>query len=86
MPECRHQVICGRNGGESTEEDLCILYSHNPGKDKQLFVKALLEHQKNKGHDFSFLVFPVKADFHKAEFTKGAYFLNVKFMEGANPT
>ena len=83
MPECRHQVICARNGGESTEEDLCILHSHNPGKDKQLFVKALEEHQKNKGHDFSFFVFPIKGDFHKAEFTKGACFANVKFTEGA---
>lgn len=63
MPECRHQVICGRNGGESTEEGLCILHSHNLGKDKQLFVKALEDHQKNKGHDFSFFVFPLfKAD------------------------
>lgn len=94
MAKCRHYEVCGREAGENAEDDLCILHSHDPAKDKQDFEKALAAHRVQNGHNFRFFVFPEPvnfqdvtfsevADFSRATFADEANFSGAKFTEGA---
>lgn len=81
MAPCMHHEICGREALEG--EDLCILHSHEPEKDKTAFYEALTEHRKEKGDRFDHFVFPKYADFANIHFTGDAYFWGTEFTEGA---
>ncbi len=83
MPKCEYHDNCRRDGGESTEERLCILHSQNPQKDVALFNSALAEHRESGRNDFSHFVFPAFAEFLLAEFAKGANFKGAMFREPA---
>lgn len=75
MAQCRYFDICGRNEGEGTEADLCILHSNSPRKNEQAFTTALDTHRKEKGDNFSFFVFPGEINFSGATFNKELAFL-----------
>jgi uncharacterized protein YjbI with pentapeptide repeats len=96
MPECEHFEICGLDAEENTEEDLCILHSQNPEKNKEEFDEALAAHRKKHEHNFQHFVFPGHVDcfkgatfaewarFFHATFCQGADFSRTKFSEGAD--
>jgi uncharacterized protein YjbI with pentapeptide repeats len=79
MPPCKYHRICGRDALNG--EDLCILHSRSPEKDKKAFDEALEEHRKGKGDNFSYFVFPALADFSKTEFKERADFMLVWFRD-----
>src|SRR3954447_25280428 len=84
MPQCKYYDICGRDRDEGTEEDLCILHSETPDKNKQAFDEALDTHRKEREGNFSFFVFPGEINFHGATFPEGADFHGATFTKGAS--
>ena len=84
MPQCEHYDICSRDGGEGTEEDLCVLHSKNPDKNRQTFDEALDPHQQKKADNFSFFVVPVKINFSEATFGGEADFRGASFSGTAS--
>ncbi|MGO9121128.1 MAG: hypothetical protein ACLQPD_26385 [Desulfomonilaceae bacterium] len=70
MAECKHHKICGLDALEGSGEELCILHSHNPEKDKNAFDAALAEHRKQNGDNFRYFVFPGLADSSRTTFTE----------------
>src|SRR5712691_10879200 len=83
MPQCKYYDICGRDGGEDTEADLCILHSKIPDKSEQAFAAAFDTHRKERGDNFSFFVFPGETNFGGVTFSKRANFFKATFSEGA---
>ena len=96
MPPCKHHEICGREAlGGPEGDELCILHSENPQKDREAFREAFEEHvSRHAPPRFSFVVFPIhitfrgemfeKARFQKAEFKEGASFASAEFIGEAN--
>jgi uncharacterized protein YjbI with pentapeptide repeats len=83
VAHCKYHNICGRDALEG--EDLCVLHSKNPDKDKERFVESLAEHRTGeRAYDFSDFVFPVVADFSRTSFRWGAKFALATFAEGAD--
>jgi len=82
LAQCKHYEICRRDALE--EEDLCILHSHNPEKDKKHFDAALDEHLKDQGEDFSYFVFAHEANFKDRTFHSFARFKDVIFIQQAD--
>jgi len=94
MPKCKYHEICGLDG--NTEEDLCILHSQDPEKDREKFDKALAGHRQKNGHNFQHFVFPGyaayfkgfrfigRADFSGAQFTEKASFEEAEFQHSAD--
>jgi uncharacterized protein YjbI with pentapeptide repeats len=79
MAQCIYHKFCGRDGGEDIEEDLCILHSENPEKDRVDFGAALAAHREGGSDNFSHFVFPAGTSFHKAVFTGPAFFEGALF-------
>ncbi|MGB6067487.1 MAG: pentapeptide repeat-containing protein [Desulfomonilaceae bacterium] len=93
MPKCKYHEICGLDADAGQE--LCILHSQDPGKDRNFFNKALAAHRKKNKHNFQHFVFPgpanfrgetfhEEANFSEAHFTEGADFFDACFAKGAN--
>jgi uncharacterized protein YjbI with pentapeptide repeats len=94
MPQCKHYEICGLDANPG--EDLCILHSQHPDKDRSAFDEFLAAHREKNGHNFQHFVFPYHVDFFKkttftewarffyATFTHGADFSRARFMKGAD--
>jgi len=83
MPPCKYHEICGLDALEGTGEDLCILHSKNPEKDRRAFDEALAEHRKEKGDNFSSFGFPGNTNFYEATFIERAIFSHATFAGGA---
>jgi uncharacterized protein YjbI with pentapeptide repeats len=84
VAHCEHYEICGRDAVKGVEENLCVLHSENPGKDKKAFNEALDEHRNEKGTDFSRFVFPGDVDFKGTEFTNWVSLFHAKFTQRAD--
>jgi uncharacterized protein YjbI with pentapeptide repeats len=93
MAKCQHYNICGSNAADS--EELCILHSTNPNKDKKAFAEKFEQYRKYHGDNFAYFVFPEQIDFKEVTFTeeadfrlaifkKGAYFWRATFTEEAD--
>jgi uncharacterized protein YjbI with pentapeptide repeats len=79
VAKCRYHEICGREA--IGEDELCILHSKDPDKDKEAFAEALTKHCKEKRHNFSRFVFPESIDFSNAHFYERAKFIGAKFIQ-----
>src|SRR5437773_2054198 len=84
MPQCRLYKFCGRDVEDKSVDGLCILHSTDSAKDAHAFAKALATHRKLKGDSFISFVFPGRASFDDATFTKGADFSGATFNRGAS--
>lgn len=95
MPKCQHYKFCGLHDEADHEAGLCILHSQNPNKAQRVFAEALTEHSKQRGDDFTSMIFPgeddffqakfsTKAIFHKATFAKSADFTDAEFVENVD--
>jgi hypothetical protein len=51
VPDCKHHDICGRDALHGAEDDLCILHSESPKKDKNACDDPLEGHRKKNGDD-----------------------------------
>jgi len=66
------------------EEDLCILHSEGPEKDKAAFEEALDRHRRERGCDFAAIVFPRGSNFRGTQFIGGANFEEATFIGPAD--
>jgi uncharacterized protein YjbI with pentapeptide repeats len=82
MPQCKHYKICGLDVNPG--EDLCVLHSQDPEKDKDAFEQALAAHRGKNGDNFEHFVFQEYADFRGVTFAHGANFSEAQFTEGAD--
>jgi len=86
VAKCKYHEICGRNGGENTEEELCILHSEDPAKSPAAFEEALDEHRQKNKYNFQGIVFPGYERYRHAEFTERVDFSGAKFIKWADFT
>jgi uncharacterized protein YjbI with pentapeptide repeats len=84
MPQCKYHEICGRDVEDHSAEGLCILHSTDPAKDTHAFPEALATHRERNGDYFIYFVFPERADFGAATFSKAAFFGAAKFLMEAD--
>jgi uncharacterized protein YjbI with pentapeptide repeats len=96
VPQCKDHEFCGRDVEDNSAEGLCILHSMDPAKNTHAFAEALAIHRERKyGDYFIHFVFPGRANFRGATFSKetnfggatfndGADFWNAKFLKRAN--
>jgi len=83
MPRCEHHEICGLDSEPG--EDLCILHSHDPNKDRSAFEDALAAQRKKNRPNFQHFVFPAHAAYFKGtRFTDRAVFFYAEFIEGCD--
>ena len=83
MGNCKHYKICGLEALEGGEE-LCILHSQAPNKDKDKFNKALETHIEKNSCNFRFIVFPGDANFESITFSQEADFAAARFRGNVN--
>jgi hypothetical protein len=80
VSECKYHEFCGRDVEDNSAEGLCILHSTDPTKDADASAVALATHHERNGECFIYFVFPERADFRAATFSKVALFGAAKFL------
>lgn len=81
MSLCAHHHFCGLDGGADPRQGLCILHTGDPGKDRQIFSKALEAHRHTKGNDFTLIVFPEKVNGEMFDFGRPVKFDDATFLD-----
>ena len=84
MAQCNHHKICRLDALHETDEELCILHSRDPNKDKDDFSRALEDYRNGGGCNFSLFLFPDDANFDNYEIPAHANFSGASFSKRAN--